>query len=164
MRRAGRKDRTRRDDVMEPRDPAWAEVVARIFAAQGMMATLGAELVSVAPGRVVVAAPVRPQTGQQHGYAHAALAWALGDTAAGCAAQTLFAAGDGVLTVEMKINLLAPAKGQALRATGSVERPGRTLTVVRAEVVALDNGRETPVALLQGTMMRISGGAGGSAG
>jgi uncharacterized protein (TIGR00369 family) len=130
-----------------------ASEIATSFAGQGMMATLGAELVEAAPGRVVIAAPIRPEVGQQHGFAHAALAFALGDSAAGYAALSLMPEGAEVLTVEMKINLLAPAAGERLVATGEVVRAGRRLSVVKAEVVAVSGGAARPVALLQGTMI-----------
>ncbi len=143
---------------MTPRDPAFAERVRRSFARQRFMALLGAELVSVAPGAVAIALPLRPELEQQHGYAHAGAAWAIADSAAGYAAQTLMAAGDGVLTVELKINLLAPAQGARLVACGRVERAGRTLTVGRSDVVALDAaGAETVVATALGTFMRVEG-------
>jgi uncharacterized protein (TIGR00369 family) len=141
-----------------PRDPAFAERVRSSFARQRFMALLGAELVSVAPGAVAIALPLRPELEQQHGYAHAGAAWAIADSAAGYAAQTLMAAGDGVLTVELKINLLAPARGARLVARGRVERAGRTLTVGRSDVVALDaDGAETAIATALGTFMRVEG-------
>ena len=120
------------------------------FARQGLMRTLGAEMLEVGEGRCVVAAPLRPESGQQHGFGHAGLTFALGDTAAGYAAMGAANEGD-VLTVEMKINLLAPARGERLVATGRVVRSGRRITVVTAEVVAEPEGRT--VALLQGTML-----------
>ncbi len=123
------------------------------FAAQGMMATLGARLERVEPGRVVISAPIRPEVGQQHGYAHAALAFALGDSAAGYSALSLMAEGAEVVTVEMKINLIAPATGERLVATGEVVKAGRRLTVVRATVEAETGGERTIVALLLGTMI-----------
>ena len=92
---------------------------------------------------------------QQHGAAHAGLAFMLGDSAAGYAALTLMPEGVEVMTVEMKINLMAPAVGEALEAVGSVERTGRRLSVVRAEVVAVTGGRRKTVALLQGTMIPV---------
>jgi len=143
---------------MTPRDPDYAARVARGFAAQGFMALLGADLVSVAPGAVEIALPLRPELSQHHGYAHAGASWAIADTAAGFAAQTLMAASDGVLTVELKINLLAPAQGARLIARGRVERAGRRLTVARADVVAVaQDGRETAVALALGTFMTLPG-------
>ena len=120
------------------------------FARQGLMRTLGAEMLGVGGGRCTVAAPIREESGQQHGFGHAGLAFALGDTAAGYAAMSAAKAGD-VLTVEMKINLMAPARGTRLVATGQVARAGRRITVVTAEVVAEPEGRV--VAILQGTMV-----------
>lgn len=140
-----------------PRDAAFAERVRASFARQRFMALLGAELVSVAPGAVEIALPLRPELSQQHGYAHAGAAWSIADSAAGYAAQTLMAPEDGVLSVEVKINLLAPAQGERLIARGRVERAGRRLTVVRADVVAVAAGRETPVATALGTMMTMPG-------
>lgn len=130
-----------------------ADEIAASFAAQGMMATLGAELVEAGSGRVVIAAPIRAEVGQQHGFAHAALAFALGDSAAGYAALSLMPEGAEVLTVEMKINLLAPAAGERLVATGEVVKAGRRVSVVKAEVMAEADGGRRLVALLQGTMI-----------
>ena len=135
-------------------DPATEARVRASFAAQGMMATLSARLEALVPGRAVIAAPIRAQVGQQHGYAHAALAFALGDSAAGYAALSLMPAGAEVLTVEMKINLLAPAAGERLIATGEVIRAGRRLSVVKATVEAEAAGARKVVAVLMGTMIR----------
>ena len=121
------------------------------FAAQGMMRTLGAAMREVGGGTCVIEAPIRPGTGQQHGFAHAALAFAIGDSAAGYAALSAMPEGAEVLTVEMKINLLAPAEGERLVATGRVARAGRRIVVVTAEVEARPSGRT--VAILQGTMI-----------
>jgi uncharacterized protein (TIGR00369 family) len=140
-----------------PRDPAFAERVRAGFGRQRFMALLGAELVSVAPGAVEIALTLRHELSQQHGYAHAGAAWSIADSAAGFAAQTLMAADEGVLTVELKINLLAPARGERLLARGRVERAGRRLTVGRADVVAIEAGRETAVALAIGTFMTMPG-------
>ncbi len=137
------------------RDPDWEARARAAFAAQGLMRTAGAEILSAAPGMVELAAPILPGMTQHHGFAHAGLTFALGDTAAGFAAQSLMAPGDGVLTVEMKINLLAPGRGDRLRAVGRVERAGRSITVVRAEVFAEADGAATPAAILQGTMMTM---------
>lgn len=140
-----------------PRDPRFAERVTASFARQRFMALLGAELGPVAPGLVEIRLPLRAELSQQHGYAHAGAAWAIADSAAGYAAQTLMAADDGVLTVELKINLLAPASGTCLIARGRVERSGRRLTVGRADVFAVENGTERPVAIAMGTFMIMSG-------
>ncbi|WP_417522973.1 PaaI family thioesterase [Marinovum sp.] len=119
------------------------------------MTTFGAKLSAIAPGRVEITAPIGPGVLQQHGFGHAGLTFALGDTAAGYAALSLMAEGAEVLTAEIKINLLAPARGQSLRAVGEVLKPGRRLVVVRATVLALDGDRETEIAALQGTMVPV---------
>lgn len=125
--------------------------VADSFARQAMMATAGAELLHADAGLCRIAAPILPALTQQHGFGHAALTFALGDSAAGYAALSLMAEGAEVLTAEMKINLLAPAKGTRLVAEGRVLRPGRRLVVVTAEVRA----DETLIAVLQGTMIPV---------
>jgi uncharacterized protein (TIGR00369 family) len=125
------------------------------FARQSMMETFGAEILSVAPGTVVIAAPVLPGSRQQHGAGHAALAFGLGDSAAGYSALTLLPEGTEVMTAEMKINLLAPAVGDRLIATGRVVKAGRRLTIVTTEVEAEANGQRKLVALLQGTMVPV---------
>jgi uncharacterized protein (TIGR00369 family) len=141
----------------QPRDPDWEARCRANFAAQGMMTTLGASILSARPGEFIVACPIIAAISQQHGYAHAGAAWTLADTSAGFAAQSLMGAGEGVLTVEMKINLLAPAQGDRLIATGRVERAGRRLTIVRADVSAEADGVLTPVATALGTMMTMTG-------
>lgn len=125
------------------------------FDKQTMMETLGASLDQVTQGQVVISAPILPGSRQQHGVAHAALTFALGDSAAGYSALSVLPEGYEVMTAEMKINLLAPGKGAALRATGRVVKAGRRLVVVAADVHALEDGRETLVAVLQGTMIPI---------
>lgn len=128
------------------------------FAAQTLMQTLGAEVVETGPGHCVIAAPILPGARQQQGFGHAGLTFALGDTAAGYAALTLMPEGAEVLTVEMKINLMAPAAGDRLIATGRVVRAGRRLTVVTAEVEAVTGDSRRTVAILQGTMIPIDAG------
>ncbi|WP_027243351.1 PaaI family thioesterase [Leisingera daeponensis] len=126
------------------------------FAKQSMMQTLGAEIESVAAGEVVITAPILPGSRQQHDVAHAALSFAIGDTAAGYAALTMMPADCEVMTAEMKINLLAPGAGDHLRATGKVIKPGRRLVIVTAEVHAVTAKEEKLVALLQGTMVPVT--------
>jgi uncharacterized protein (TIGR00369 family) len=125
------------------------------FARQGMMATLGAALDGIAPGAVSIRAPNRPGSSQQQGFAHAALTFAVGDSAAGYSALSLMEPGYEVVTAEIKINLIAPAKGEWLIARGRVVKPGRRLIVVMAEVFAVDSGAEKQVALLTGTMVPV---------
>ncbi len=129
--------------------------IAESFARQSMMTSLNARLIMAAEGRCVIAASLLPAFRQQHGAAHAAVAFALGDSAAGYAALTEMPEGQEVMTAEMKINLLRPATGEALEAVGEVIRAGRRLTVVRAEVFALTGTARKSVALLQGTMIGV---------
>jgi len=125
------------------------------FAAQSMMDTVGAELVEIESGLVRIAAPIRPGLLQQHGYGHGGLTFTLGDSAAGYAAISVQPEGWEVLTSELKINYLAPTRGDRLIATGRVIKPGRRLCIVTAEVHAEEGGKSTLIALLQGTMVPI---------
>lgn len=135
------------------------EIDARIrasFARQTMMTTLGAELQTVAPGLVTITAPLAPHVQQQQGAGHAALAFAIGDSAAGYAALSLMPEGREVVTAEIKINLLAPALGKGLIAEGRVIRAGKRLCVVAADVWAQDaTGTRSHIAVLQGTMVPV---------
>jgi uncharacterized protein (TIGR00369 family) len=126
------------------------------FGRQSMMETLGASLRSVSAGEVVIEAPILPGSRQQQGFAHAALTFALGDSAAGYSALTLLPEDQDVMTAEIKVNLLAPGAGDLLRATGRVIKPGRRLMVVSAEVHAVTGAEEKLIAVLQGTMMPVS--------
>ncbi len=136
--------------------PAVEAKLRQSFAAQAMMKTLGASLVRVAPGEVEIAAPILPGSRQQHGYAHAGLTFAIGDSAAGYAALSTMPEDREVLTAEMKISLLAPGAGDGLIARGRVIRPGRRLVVVQADVFAVRDGAETHIALLIGTMVPVA--------
>lgn len=140
---------------LTPRDPAYAERVRASFARQNLMVTLGATLDRVEPGFVEIALLRRDGNLQQHGFVHGGVVAAIADSSAGYAAMSLMSPGYGVLTVEFKINFLAPAAQPRLLARGTVEKAGRTLTVVRSEVFGLDGDRLVPVALLSGTMMAI---------
>ena len=120
------------------------------------MATLGAELVHVAAGEVDIAVPFSERLTQQDGYLHAGLVAGALDSACGYAALTTMAVETEVLTVEFKINLLAPATGERLVARGRVLRSGRTLTVCRGDAVTISDGREKHVATLTATMIAIS--------
>ena len=120
-----------------------------------MMSTLNAGIVHVSPGRCHVAAPIGAGARQQQGYGHAALTFALGDTAAGYAALTLLDEESEVLTAEIKMNLLAPARGDRLLAEGRVLKPGRRLIVVQSEVWAETDGQRRQIAVLLGTMVPV---------
>lgn len=130
--------------------------IRKSFGRQSMMDTLGACLRSVSAGEVVIEAPILPGSRQQQGFAHAALTFALGDSAAGYSALTLLPEDQDVMTAEIKINLLAPGAGDLLRATGRVIKPGRRLMVVSAEVHAVTGSEEKLIAVMQGTMMPVS--------
>jgi len=133
--------------------------IRRSFAKQTMMETLGAELSRIESGLVVIEAPILPSVRQQHGAGHAGLAFTLGDSAAGYAALTMLPEDNEVMTAEFKINLLAPAMGVRVIASGRVVKPGRRLIVVTAEVhVRAEDGGMRQIALLQGTMVPIPAG------
>ena len=125
------------------------------FDRQLMMPTFGAQLDDVAPGTATLSAPILPGSRQQQGFAHAALTFGLGDSAAGYAALTTIPEDQEVVTAEIKINLIAPARGDRLIARGRVIKPGRRLIVVTSEVASVSNGDETLVAILQGTMVPV---------
>ena len=139
-----------------PSDPGFEERVRASFARQGLMATLGAELTSVRPGFCEIRLPFRDALSQQHGYFHAGATAAVADSAGGYAAFTLMGPGDSVLAVEFKINLLEPARGDALVARGQVLRSGRTLSVCRVDVFVARGGAETPCAAMQQTVIRLA--------
>lgn len=119
------------------------------FARQGLMQHLGATLTGVQPGSVVVQLAPRAELSQQHGYIHAGAVSAIADTAGGYAALTLMDENSEVLTVEYKINLLAPARGDYIEAVGTVVRSGRTLTVCRLDVWAVEGGQRSAIAVGQ---------------
>ncbi len=126
------------------------------FAHQGALALLGARIAELELGRCVVAAPFRPELGQQHGYFHAGIISTLADAAGGCAAATLFPPNSAVLAVEFKVNFLAPAHGETLIAEAQVVRSGRTLTVCAVDVSVERAGARTSCALMQQTLIRIA--------
>lgn len=127
------------------------------FVRQGLMQHLGASLDSVEPGKVVLRMPFSTQLTQQHGYFHAGGTSALADTAGGYAGFTLFPEDSSVLTIEFKINLLAPAQGDYLLAEGRVIRSGRTLTICQIDVYGVRGDARTHVALAQQTLMCMHG-------
>lgn len=136
-----------------PLDPDFAQRVRDSFGRQPFMRTIGAELTDVAPGRCTIELPFREDLCQQHGFLHAGVTGTLADNAAGYAAYSLMPADSSVLTIEFKMNLLAPAVGERLIARAEVKRSGKTITVVQAEVSAVKDGHEKPVAMMQATMM-----------
>ena len=142
--------------VFEPKDPDFQARVAESFARQEFMRHLGAELVEVLPGRVAISLPFSDRLTQQHGFIHAAAITAIADVACGYAALSLMEPGLHVLSVEFKVNFLAPAAGERFTAVGRVIRPGRTLTVCAAEVHAESEGTRKAIANMQATMIAPS--------
>ena len=141
----------------QPQSPDFAARVRDSFARQGIMALIGARLTRVEPGLVEIEVPYRDDLTQQHGFFHAGVTSTIGDSAGGYAAFSLFPADASVLTTEFKINLLAPAEGEVLRAVGRVVKPGRTLTVAEVEVFAVAAGTERLCAKMLETLMCLHG-------
>jgi uncharacterized protein (TIGR00369 family) len=135
-------------------DAAVVERVRASFARQGAMGTFGAELVAVTSGQIAIALPIEPRMSQQNGFLHAGIAVAVLDSACGYAALTLMPAESEVLSVEFKVNLLAPASGDRLVAEGEVVRAGRTLTVCRGDAYAEHEAERVHVATMLATMVR----------
>ena len=137
----------------EPKDPEFEAKVRESFGKQTAMQSLGAVISRVKPGEVEIEMPYRADFTQQHGFVHGGIVTAIVDSACGYAALSLSAPETAVLTVEYKVNLLAPAKGDRLLARGEVVRPGSTVTVCKGDVVAYDGGDEKVVASMLTTMM-----------
>ena len=140
-----------------PAFAGYADRVRASFARQGAMTLMGATLVTIEPGFCAIAIVPRPEISQQHGYVHAGIVSTIVDSAGGYAGFTLFPAESSVLTVEFKINLLAPAEGDQLIAEGFVVKSGRTLVITRGEVHAERGGARTLVALMQQTLIVLHG-------
>jgi len=141
----------------QPRNPDFEARVRDSFARQNAMGLIGARMTRVEPGRVEIELPVRDDLGQQHGFVHGGIVGMIADSAGGYAAFTLMPADASVLTVEYKVNMLAPAEGDLLVARAEVLKPGRSLSVVRADVWARRGDRETRVAAMQQTLMVMHG-------
>lgn len=131
------------------------ERIAASFKAQGLMATLGAQLISVAEGEVQIALPFSDQLAQQHGYLHAGAVTSILDSACGYAALTKAPPGCEVVTAEFKINLLRPAVGERFLATGRVQNSGKLLTVCTGEVRAFSGHTSKVVAIMQATIVHV---------
>jgi uncharacterized protein (TIGR00369 family) len=141
----------------EPADADFAARVRASFARQQVMEFIGARMIRVEPGLVEIELPFRPELTQQHGFFHAGITSTIADSAGGYAGYTLFPADSSVLTVEYKMNLLAPADGERLVATGRVLKPGRSLTICELAVVAVKSGKETECAHGLQTLMCLRG-------
>jgi uncharacterized protein (TIGR00369 family) len=141
----------------EPQDPGFAERVRASFGRQAAMATIGASLARVEAGEVEVQLPWAAHLTQQHGFLHGGIVSAALDSACGYAGSTLMPADVGVLSIEFKINFVAPAKGERFRMVGTVVKPGRTISVVEGRAYALEGGRKKLVASMSTTLMTVAG-------
>ena len=140
-----------------PKDPNFEARLRASFGRQAIMERIGARVTRVEPGLVEIELPYRAELTQQHGFFHAGITGTIADSAGGDAAYSLMPAGASVPTTEFKINLLAPADGELLRARGRVVKPGRTLSVCDVDLFAIEDGRATPCAKLLETLMCLDG-------
>jgi uncharacterized protein (TIGR00369 family) len=138
-----------------PSDPEFESRIRSSFARQGLMKTIGANLVKVAPGEAAIELPYSKAITQQHGFVHAGIVSTLADNACGYAAYTIMPADSDILGVENKINFLAPAKGERFVGIGRVIKAGRTLAVCSGEVWAYNSGEKKLVAVMQSTLMTV---------
>ena len=139
----------------QPVNLQYKSMVRESFAKQGLMDHIGAELITVRPGFSEIRLLYCNDVSQQHGLFHGGVTASILDTAGGYAGLSLFEADEGVLTVEFKINLIAPAMGDELIARGEVVKPGKSLTVTRGEAIVIKNGIRTTCAIMQQTLIRI---------
>ncbi len=140
-----------------PQDPDFESRVRASFDRQAAMATIGARLARVAPGEVDVELPFRADLTQQHGFIHAGIVATVLDSACGYAAFSLMPADAAVLSIEFKVNLLAPAHGERIIVRSRVVRAGRTISVCTGDAFAVREGQERHVATMTGTMMTVIG-------
>ena len=142
----------------EAQDADFARRVRDSFGRQTAMATMGASMVVAEPGRVVIELDWAPHLTQQHGFLHGGIVSSVLDSACGYAGSTLMPADAGVLSIEFKVNFVAPAQGRRFRAEGVVVKPGRTLTFTEGRAWALgDDGGDKLIATMQATLMAITG-------
>ena len=137
-------------------NPSFADEIKQSFAKQTIMGLIGAELTRVEPGVIEIRLPYRSDLAQQHGYLHAGIVTTIADSACGYAAYSLMPPNSEVLSVEFKVNLLRPAKGETFSAVAEVVKSGKTLTVVRADVFGIERERRDLVATMLGTMICLS--------
>ena len=141
--------------AFQVQDPDYEERVRRTFANQPALGTFGITLARIEPGALELRMPYDAKLSQQNGFLHGGVVSAALDTECGLASYTLMPAQADILTVEFKINLLAPAKGQTFRFVGNVVKPGRTLVVSEGHAYASNDGREKLIATMSATMMTM---------
>ena len=137
--------------------PDYAVRVRRELSAQGVTALLGIDIDDLAPGRVTLSMPITPAVVQQYQVVHGGMVAVIADSASGLAAISLLPATDGVLSIEFKINLLGPGRGEKMIARGTVIKAGRTVIVAQADVYCVDNGVKTHTAVLVNTLLVAKG-------
>jgi uncharacterized protein (TIGR00369 family) len=137
--------------------PGFEERVRLSFAKQGAMGLIGARLSKVAAGEVEIELPFKSEHSQQHGFLHAGILTTALDSACGYATYSLFPPDAGILTIEFKVNLLAPGDGELFRLVGKVRKAGRTISLAEGEAYAIKNGREKLIATMTATTMTIAG-------
>jgi uncharacterized protein (TIGR00369 family) len=142
-------------NALQPRNPEWEPTVRGSFARQNVMKLIGAEMGTLTPGHCEIRLPFRDDLTQQNGFFHAGITGTIVDSAGGYAGLTVMPPGAEVLTVEFKLNLLAPADGEYLVAEGEVLKSGRNLVITRGEVYAIRNGNATHCATMQQTLMTM---------
>lgn len=136
-------------------DDDFEEKVRESFNRQKIMKMINASIISIKPGVAELSLPYQSSLTQQHGFIHAGIVSTVLDSACGYAAFSLMPAGAAVLTIEFKINLLSPAKGEYFRAIGKVKKPGRNITVTEGELFAMENGKQKLAATMLGTIMSV---------
>ncbi len=144
-------------EQFEPKDKNYKSKVEESFNRQEVMRTINASLSKIEPGKVEIELQYSPEITQQHGFVHAGIVSTVIDTACGYAALSLMPEDAGVLSIEFKVNLLAPAKGELFKATGVVRKPGKTIVVTEGELIAYNGDAEKLVATMVATMMCITG-------
>lgn len=138
-------------------NPAWAARVAHELNVQGVTPLLDVVIDQQEPGRIVLSMPITPKIVQQYQVVHGGMVAVIADSASGLAGISLLPPADGVLSIEFKINLLGPGRGQRMIARGEVLKAGRTVIIAKADVYCVDNGIETHTAILINTLLVAKG-------
>ena len=139
----------------KPSDESFDAKVRESFNRQEIMKTVNASILAVRPGEVELEFPYQANLTQQHGFIHAGIVSTVLDSACGYAAFSLMPKDADVLTIEFKINLLSPAKGSRFKTVGTVKKPGKNITVTQGELFSYEDGKQTLVATMVGTIMSV---------
>ena len=139
----------------EPSDSGYKEKVIESFSRQEVMKTVNASIITIGPGVIELEFPYQSSLTQQHGFIHAGIVSTVLDSACGYAAFSLMPENAAVLTIEFKLNLLSPAKGERFRAIGRVKKPGKNITVTEGELFSYSEGEQKLIAVMVGTIMSV---------